>query len=67
MTVTTATLKEQILEALDQVPDEALLEILGYVQALKPGPNFATTDEVRQAYLDSEKEHEEVYRRLANS
>ncbi len=67
MTTTTASLKEQILDALDQLPDDTLLEILGYVKALKPGPGFATADEVRQAYLDSEKEHEEVYRRLANS
>jgi hypothetical protein len=67
MTITTATLKEQILEALDQVPDEALLEILGYVKSLQPSVEAAQDSVVWQAYLKSKQNREEVYRRLANS
>lgn len=62
----TPTLREQILAELDQVPDEALAEILTYIQVR----NAAVASEnsvIWQAYLKSEKEREEVYRRLANS
>ncbi|PSN11993.1 DUF2281 domain-containing protein [filamentous cyanobacterium CCT1] len=64
---TTATLKAQILEKLDHLPAETLAEVLVYVQGLNPGSNIAPHDEVWQAYLESEKEREEVYHRLANS
>lgn len=64
---TTATLKDQILEAIDHLPVETLAEILDYVQGLQTEPVLASQDEVWQAYLESEQEREEVYRRLADS
>ena len=64
---TPATLKAQILEKLDRLPAETLAEVLVYVQKLNPGSNHASQDEVWRAYLESEKEREEVYRRLADS
>ncbi|MBE9112885.1 DUF2281 domain-containing protein [Nodosilinea sp. LEGE 07298] len=64
---TTTILKAQILEALDHLPAETLAEILTYVQALNPDSNIASQDEVWRAYLQSEQEREEVYRRLADS
>lgn len=63
----TATLKAQVLEQLDRLSTEDLAEVLAYIQALNPGQNVASQDEVWQAYLESEKEREEVYRRLAVS
>jgi hypothetical protein len=63
---TTATLKDQILEAIDPLPVETLAEILAYVQGLRT-ENVASQDEVWHAYLKSEQEREEVYRRLADS
>lgn len=66
MTTTAATLKDQILEAIDHLPVETLAEILAYVQGLRTD-SIAVQDEVWQAYLESEKEREEVYRRLADS
>ncbi|MBD1916597.1 MULTISPECIES: DUF2281 domain-containing protein [Cyanophyceae] len=64
---TATTLKDQILEEIDHLPVETLAEILAYVQGLRTGPNVAPHDEVWQAYLESEQEREEVYRRLADS
>ena len=64
---TNATLKAKILEELDYLSAETLAEVLTYVQGLNPGSNIASQDEVWQAYLESEKEREEVYHRLANS
>ena len=66
MTTTATTLKDQILEAIDPLPVEKLTEILAYVQGLRTDSNVAQ-DEVWQAYLESEQEREEVYRRLADS
>jgi hypothetical protein len=65
--MTTKTLREQLLAEIDQIPDDALPELLTYVQSLRTAASFVTQDEVWQAYLESEKEHEEVYRRLADS
>lgn len=66
MTTTATTLKDKILEAIDPLPVETLAEILAYVQGLR-AENVASQDEVWQAYLESEQEREEVYRRLADS
>ncbi|MBD2105502.1 DUF2281 domain-containing protein [Nodosilinea sp. FACHB-13] len=63
---TATTLKDQILEAIDHLPAETLAEILVYVQGLRTDSNV-DQDQVWQAYLESEKEREEVYRRLADS
>ncbi|PZO34927.1 MAG: DUF2281 domain-containing protein [Leptolyngbya sp.] len=67
MTIATATLKEQILAELDHLPEAALVETLAYVQSLSGNLQMASPEEAMQAYLASEKEHEEVYTRLANS
>lgn len=67
MTIANATLKEQILAELDHLSDDALVEILAYVQSLSGNFQMASPEEAMQAYLASEKEHEEVYTRLANS
>ncbi|MBC6423995.1 MAG: DUF2281 domain-containing protein [Hormoscilla sp. SP5CHS1] len=61
------TIKEQILEEIDKVPESALLEVLEFVRSLKNEQQLNIDDRVWQAYLDSEREREEVYRRLANS
>jgi hypothetical protein len=61
------TTKEQIIQELDQVPDDSLSKVLELLRTLK-GEAAADSkeDRVWQAYLESEKEREEVYRRLAN-
>ena len=61
------TIKEQILEEIDQVPESALLEVLEFVRSLKTEQQLNIDDRVWQAYLESERERKEVYRRLANS
>lgn len=62
------TIKEQIIEKIDQLPESALLEVLEFVRSIKNDEQQLNIDDrVWQAYLDSEREREEVYRRLANS
>jgi hypothetical protein len=56
------TTKEQIIQELEQVPEEALSKVLELVRALSE----SKAERVWQAYLESEQEREEVYRRLAN-
>jgi hypothetical protein len=66
------TTKEQIIQELDHVPESELDKVLAIVQRLKvQAPGTQVPDgahpEVWAAYLESEREREEVYRRLANS
>ena len=61
------TIKEQLLQELDQVPESDLQKVLEFVRSLKAEKQSSINDRVWQAYLDSEREREEVYRRLANS
>lgn len=61
------TLKKQLLQELEQIPDDALAQILVYVRSLKSSLKSTEDSQVWQAYLASEREREEVYRRLANS
>lgn len=57
--------KELIIEELNQLPEALLPKVLESIRQLK---NLQQTKErVWQAYLESEQENEEVYRRLANS
>jgi hypothetical protein len=56
------TTKEQIIQELEQVPEEELSKILELIRALSE----SKAERVWQAYLESEQEREEVYRRLAN-
>ena len=61
------TIKEQLLQAIDQVPESTLHRVLEFVRSLKAEQQSNLENRVWQAYLDSEREREEVYRRLANS
>ncbi|WP_414585077.1 hypothetical protein [Scytonema sp. PCC 10023] len=61
------TIKEQLLQELDQVPESTLHRVLEFVRSLKAEQQSNSENRVWQAYLDSEREREEVYRRLANS
>jgi predicted transposase YdaD len=63
----TTTLKEKILEELNQMPEEALEEILAYVQSLKFSTESPQESAIWQSYQKSKQERAEVYRRLANS
>lgn len=61
------TIKEQILEEIDQVPEYNLPRVLEFVRSLKNEQQLNIDERVWQAYLESERERKEVYRRLANS
>lgn len=73
------TIKDELLEELDKVPEDALSQILAYVRSQfsssdvdvvsgeTSGFEFAASDEAKKAYMASEKEYEDVYRRLADS
>lgn len=62
------TIKEQILRELDRLPEDSLEKVLAFLQSLADNqPLEAGDEETWQAYLESVKEREEVYRRLANS
>jgi hypothetical protein len=61
------TTKDLIIQALDEVPESALLKILEFVRDQKLNQTQSLQDQIWQAYLESEREREEVYRRLADS
>ncbi len=61
------TAKDQLLQELDQVPEPLLLKVLEFVRSLKTEEEQKLEAKAWQAYLDSERERKEVYRRLANS
>ncbi|NJN88796.1 MAG: DUF2281 domain-containing protein [Leptolyngbyaceae cyanobacterium SL_7_1] len=61
------TTKDLIIQALDDVPESALSEILDYVQGQRLEQSQSLQERIWQAYLESEHEREEVYRRLADS
>ncbi|MEG4519071.1 MULTISPECIES: DUF2281 domain-containing protein [unclassified Microcoleus] len=61
------TAKDQLLQELDQVPEPVLLKVLEFVRSLKTEEEQQLEAKAWQAYLDSERERKEVYRRLANS
>lgn len=62
------TLKEQIIQELEQIPESQLNELLQVVLFFKEKCQDNSKDsEVWQAYLASKREREEVYRRLADS
>ncbi len=61
-------IKEQIIQELDQIPEFLLEEVLKVVRSFKSKQNSdLEQSEEWNAYLASEREREEVYRRLANS
>ncbi|PZV07401.1 MAG: DUF2281 domain-containing protein [Leptolyngbya sp.] len=62
------TTRDLIIQALDEIPESALPAILEYVRDLKAQQSESSVrKEVWDAYLASEREREEVYRRLADS
>ncbi|HEY9696214.1 MAG TPA: hypothetical protein V6D10_03060 [Trichocoleus sp.] len=64
------TTKEQIIQALDRMPESSLQKVLAFTKELQfkaNSPEAALDEQAWQAYLESEQEREEVYRRLANS
>ncbi|MEP6544402.1 DUF2281 domain-containing protein [Microcoleus vaginatus GB1-A2] len=62
------TAKDQLLQELDQVPEPLLLKVLEFVRSLKTEEEQQKLEaKAWQAYLDSERERKEIYRRLANS
>lgn len=62
------TIKEEIIEKIDQMPESALLEVLEFISSLKARhqPQSQQSD-AWKAYLASKQERKEVYRRLAGS
>ncbi len=62
------TTKELIIQALNEIPESALPEILEYVRDRKAEHSKPIVrKEVWDAYQASIQERDEVYRRLANS
>jgi hypothetical protein len=61
-------IRDQIIQELDQMPESQLKQVLELVRSLKSEfPSSLEDRDAWQAYLVSEQEREEVYRRLANS
>lgn len=67
MTTQARTTKDQVIQELEQVPESALKQVLEFVRSLKNEQLKEVDAKILQAYLESEQEREEVYRRLANS
>jgi hypothetical protein len=62
------TAKDQLLQELDKVPEPLLLKVLEFVLSLQAEVEQQKLEaQAWQAYLHSERERKEVYRRLANS
>ncbi|MFM7450175.1 MAG: hypothetical protein ACKO24_16455 [Leptolyngbyaceae cyanobacterium] len=61
------TLKEELMQELEQVTETELAKVLEFVRSLKSTSAPSEDNPVWQAYLESKREREEVYRRLANS
>ncbi|MBD0334221.1 MAG: DUF2281 domain-containing protein [Cyanobacteria bacterium Co-bin13] len=61
------TTKEQILQELDQIPEQYLPKVLEFLRHVQQESQEEIDEAGWQAYLESEKEREEVYRRLANA
>lgn len=61
------TTKDQIIQELNQASEPTLVKVLEFIRSLRNEDKKEIDEEVWQAYLKSEQEREEVYRRLANS
>ncbi|USR91699.1 DUF2281 domain-containing protein [Phormidium yuhuli AB48] len=67
------TVKEKLLEKIEQLSEPELAKVLEFVTVhLEPQMGQTETENLKssaawKAYLQSEQEREEVYRRLANS
>ena len=58
--------KEQIIQELEKLPEPLLVKVLEVARTLQ-SQESELESKIWQAYLASEHEREEVYRRLANS
>ena len=58
--------KEQIIQELEKLSEPLLVKVLEVARTLQSQESELEL-KIWQAYLDSEHEREEVYRRLANS
>ncbi len=61
------TTRDLIIQELNQLSEALLPKVLESIRQLKDSEHKTAKDQVWQAYLESEQENEEVYRRLANS
>jgi hypothetical protein len=62
------TIKDQIIQELEQIPESKLEELLEVVRSFKAkSQNGPQNSDVWNAYLASKRDRVEVYRRLANS
>jgi len=61
------TVKEQIIKELEQIPESKQKKVLEYVRNLKTEEKENSENKAWEAYLESERQREEVYRRLADS
>jgi hypothetical protein len=61
------TVKEELIQELQQVPESELVKVLEFLRSLKVNLVDSGDRSVWNAYLESEQEREEVYRRLASS
>jgi hypothetical protein len=59
--------KEQIIREIDSLSESQLQKILELIQLLKLQPEAKKQSKAVEAFLDSLKERQEVYRRLADS
>lgn len=59
------TTKQTIIQEIERMSDADLIQVLDYIRTLKATSTEAP--EIWQAYLQSEQERQEVYRRLAQS
>ena len=62
------TLKEEIIETLNNLSEARLPDVLAYLQQLQSQEVVEDSDEAGwEAYLESEQERQEVYRQLADA
>ncbi|MEM6753471.1 MAG: DUF2281 domain-containing protein [Cyanobacteria bacterium P01_C01_bin.38] len=61
------SIKEQIIQELEQISESTQQKLLDYLRHLKTEEKQHSENKAWQAYLESEQEREEVYRRLADS
>jgi len=59
--------KDLIIEELNQLPETLLPQVLESIRQLNKAERETANEQVWQAYLESERENEEVYQHLANS
>lgn len=59
--------KDLIIEELNQLPETLLPQVLESIRQLNNSERETAKEQVWQAYLESERENEEVYQHLANS